>query len=260
LPQKLLTVPHAFFSLLFPDECRICNRTLSGYSRLPVCQECLRSPQPFLAEHFCISCGTPFLNSHPLDEEGRCALCRTGALGFDAAYCYGVYDGALRKLIHLFKYSRMRALDKPLGAYLALALPRGKQFDAVVPVPLHWRRRWARGFNQSELLARAIARRCSVPVLRALQRRRATAFQAGLTNAARRENVAQAFEARRRCPVAGKRILLVDDVMTTGATAAACARALRRAGAESVSLLALVRVDRRWTPVPHSAAPRESRR
>ena len=224
-----------------------------------MCRECLRSPRPFLAEHFCSSCGTPFLNSFPLDDEGRCALCRAGARGFDAAYCYGVYDGALRKLIHLFKYGRMRALEGPLAGYLALALPRGRQFDAVTPVPLHWRRRWSRGFNQSELLARAIAHRCGLPVLRAVERRRPTTPQAGLTNAARRENVARAFAPRRRCPVAGKRILLVDDVMTTGATAAACARALRRAGAESVTLLALARVDRRWTPVPQSAELRESR-
>jgi ComF family protein len=153
----------------------------------------------------------------------------------------------------------VRALDKTLSAYLALALPRGREFDAVVPVPLHWRKKWSRGFNQSELLARFIARRYSLPVVPALRRRQATAAQAGLTNAARRENVAHAFAVRSRDRVAGKRILLIDDVMTTGATAAACARVLRRAGAASVTLLALARVDRRWTPVPHSKETRESR-
>jgi ComF family protein len=137
-----------------------------------------------------------------------------------------------------------------LSAYLALALPRGRQFDAVVPVPLHWRRRWTRGFNQSELLAQAIARRCGAPVVNALTRRRATSAQAGLTHAARRQNVAHAFQARPSRRIEGKRVLLIDDVMTTGATAAACARALRRAGAQSVTLLALARVDRRWAPSP----------
>lgn len=224
-----------------------------------MCAECLRAPQPFLAEHFCAACGTPFLNPYPLDAAGLCGLCRTGSLGFDAAYCYGVYDGALRKLIHLFKYSRVRSLDKHLSAYLALALPRGREFDAVVPVPLHWRKRWARGFNQSELLARFIAQRYSLSVVPALRRRQATAAQAGLTNAARRQNVAHAFAMRAGGRVDGKRILLIDDVMTTGATAAACARVLRRAGAVSVTLVALARVDRRWTPVPHIKETRESR-
>jgi ComF family protein len=175
--------------------------------------------------------------------------------GFDFASCYGAYEGALRKLIHLFKYSRLRPLDRPLGAMLALALPRGREFDGVVPVPMDWLRRLGRGFNQSELLASAIARRCAIPVIPALRRRRGTRVQAGLTNAQRRHNVARAFTHNRRHDVAGKRLLLVDDVMTTGATAAACARELKRAGARSVTLLALARVDRRATPLEIGSRP-----
>ncbi len=165
--------------------------------------------------------------------------------GFDAAYCFGEYEGALRELIHLFKYGRMKPLSRPLSAHLAAALPRDQPFDAVVPVPLHWRRAWSRGFNQSELLARAMARRCGIPVLKSLIRDRATETQAGLTHARRRSNVANAFRMKRRRSVQGMRILLIDDVMTTGATGSACATALKRAGAKSVSLLTLARVDRR---------------
>jgi ComF family protein len=194
------------------------------------------------SEYFCLNCRTSFRNSFPLDSEGRCMLCRSGRRGFDEAFCYGAYEGTLRKLIHLFKYSGMRRLARPLSDLLAAALPRDRQFDAVTPVPLHWRRRWQRGFNQSELLAQAIARRRGIPLIRALRRGAATQAQAGLSNAQRRENVAAAFRARRR--VAGLRILLIDDVMTTGATAGACARALKKAGAKSVSLAALARVDR----------------
>jgi ComF family protein len=171
-------------------------------------------------------------------------LCRSGRRGFDEAYCYGAYEGTLRKLIHLFKYSGMRGLAVPLAGLLADALPRDRQFDAVTAVPLHWRRRWQRGFNQSELLGKAVARRRGIPALKLLRRAAATRAQAGLSNSQRRENVAGAFVARRR--VAGMRILLVDDVMTTGATAGACARALKKAGARSVSILALARVDRRF--------------
>jgi ComF family protein len=171
-------------------------------------------------------------------------LCRSGLRGFDEVFCYGAYEGTLRRLIHLFKYSGMRRLARPLGDLLAAALPRHQRFDAVTAVPLHWRRRWQRGFNQAELLGKAIARRRGIPLLKVLRRSFATRAQAGLSNTQRRENVAGAFRARRR--VAGLRILLVDDVMTTSATAGACARALKRAGAKSVSLLTLARVDRRF--------------
>lgn len=235
----------AFFSLLFPDDCRICGAPLSNVSRIPVCRDCLRKPEPLSADYFCASCRTPFLNPAPLDEQGLCLLCRRGLRGFDCAYSFGAYQGVLRELIHLFKYARIRPLAGPLGEYLAAAIPRDQTFDAVVPVPLHWRRRWHRGFNQSALLARAVARRYGIPVRAALRRIRATASQAGLTNAGRRSNVAGAFLLRRNYNVTGRRILLVDDVMTTGATAGACAAALKRAGARYVALLTLARVDRR---------------
>jgi ComF family protein len=194
------------------------------------------------AEFFCSSCRTPFQNAFPLDASGRCALCRSGRRGFDAAYSFGAYEGVLRKLIHLYKYGRVRPLAKPLSDLLVRALPRDEAFDAAVPVPLYWRRRLRRGFNQAELLARGLSRRTGIPVLGALRRLRPTPAQAGLSNSARRQNVSQAFRAR---GVQGKRILLIDDVMTTGATAASCAAALKQAGARRVSLLTVARVDRR---------------
>ena len=197
------------------------------------------------AEYFCVSCRTPFRNRFPLDEHSLCGLCRAGARGFDGAYCFGAFEGTLRKLIHLFKYNRMKPLARPLAGYLAAALPRDQRFEVVVPMPLHWRRRWQRGFNQAELLARRTARRAGIPMVNAVRRTRATATQAGLSNARRRENVAGAFRVKKPRAVAGRRVLLIDDVMTTGATASACALALKRAGATSVALLTLARVDRR---------------
>jgi len=198
------------------------------------------------AEYFCVTCRTPFQNHFPLDESGRCRLCRAGARGFDAAYCFGSYEGTLRELIHLFKYGRMKPLARALAINLASALPRDQKFDVVVPMPLHWRRKWQRGFNQAELLARRTARRCGIPVANAVRRVRPTSAQAGLSNAQRRENVAGAFRFRSRRAIQGRRVLLIDDVMTTGATASACALALKRGGAASVTLLALARVDRRF--------------
>jgi competence protein ComFC len=202
----------------------------------------MATPEPMSAEFFCSSCRTPFQNAFPLDANGRCALCRSGLRGFDAAYSFGTYEGVLRELIHLYKYGRVKPLGWPLSGLLAQALPRDEAFDAAVPVPLYWRRRLQRGFNQAELLARGLSRRTGIPVVRALGRLRPTPAQAGLSNSARRQNVSQAFRARN---VQGKRILLIDDVMTTGATAASCAAALKQAGARRVSLLTVARVDRR---------------
>jgi ComF family protein len=241
-----------------PDDCRICDRPLREIARVPVCPDCLAAPRPLEAEFFCVSCRTPFLNAFPLDFEGRCALCRGGLRGFDAAYCFGSYEGALRELIHLYKYGRVKTLARPLGDLLASALPRDERFDAIVPVPLHWRRQWQRGFNQAELLARDLARRSGIPAVRALRRLRSTAAQAGLSNTRRRRNVASAFACRRGTlregRIEGKRILLIDDVMTTGSTAAACALALKRAGAARVALLTVARVDRRMEAARAPAA------
>jgi predicted amidophosphoribosyltransferase len=228
------------------------------------------------AEFFCVSCKTPFVNRHPLDESGRCMMCRQGLSGYDAVYSYGSYEGTLRKLLHVFKFEKVHTLAKPLGALLARALPREQRFDAIVPMPLHWRRRWQRGFNQSDLLAREISRRWNVPVVPAIRRVKSSPPQAGLSNAKRRANVAGAFSnvgswvasvrfltrrlghwmphrARKRLRniakayrLDGQRVLLIDDVLTTGATAAACARALKRAGASHVTLLTVARTDRRF--------------
>jgi len=197
-----------------------------------------------------VLCRSPFASGASLDETGRCPLCVEGSRGFDAAYSYGSYEGPLRDLVHLFKYRRIRSLEKPLGRMLCLALPREEQADLIVPVPMHWWRKWNRGFNQADLLARMVARRTGIPAKSVLQRGRRTAAQAGLTLAQRRENLTGVFHVRGRNRVEGRRVLLVDDVFTTGATASACAAALKRAGARSVVLLTLARVDRRWAELP----------
>jgi ComF family protein len=234
---------HRLLNLIFPDDCHVCGEALREFSRVPVCSRCLSDPKPFAAEFFCISCKTPFVNRAPLDEASQCSLCRLGTKGFDAAYTYGSYEGTLRQLVHLYKYGKMEPLAAKFGEMLSLALPRELAIDVVVPMPLHWLKHWQRGFNQSELLAREIARRWHAPVRMVARRKKNTTAQAGLTNAKRRANVEGAFEVRGRLD--GKHVLLVDDVMTTGATASACARALKRAGAVRVTLLTLARTDRR---------------
>lgn len=183
-------------------------------------------------------------------------MCRRGWNGFDAAYAFGSYEGTLRELIHLYKYSGIRTLAGPLGTMMASVLPREQRFDLIVPMPLHWLRRWRRGFNQSRLLADTLSRKTGIPVIEAAKRLRSTPPQAGLSNSERRRNVTAAFGAKKRAKLVGRRILLIDDVLTTGATASACAAALKQAGAEHVSVLALARTDRRIYTEPQSGARR----
>jgi ComF family protein len=243
--RRAAVLTSSFLALLFPDDCRLCGEPLLETSRIPVCSSCLSLPEPLEAEYFCSSCRTSFLNHFPLDDNGRCALCRSGSQAFDAAYSYGAYEGPLRGLIHILKYERVRTLAKPLAERLTTAYPLEQRFDAVVAMPLHWFRYWQRGFNQAALLAKELARRRGIPVVRAVRRVRATEAQAGMTRARRRANVAGAFKALPGRRLEGMRVLLVDDVFTTGATANACARALKQAGAAYVAVLTLARADRR---------------
>jgi len=165
--------------------------------------------------------------------------------GFDAAYSFGAYEGALRELIHLLKYRGVTTLAGPLGDMMASALPRDERFDLIMPMPMHWWRQWRRGFNQSFLLAKQLSRRTGIPFANAGRRTRATPAQAGLSNAQRRRNVAGAIRIRDGARLEDLRVLLVDDVFTTGSTASSCSLALKRAGAGHVSVLTLARTDRR---------------
>ena len=199
-----------------------------------------------------MQCKTPFINESPLDESGRCRLCRAGVRGYDAAYSFGEYTGALRRLIHLLKYQRIATLARPLAGWLSGALPLQERIDVIVPVPMHWLRLYSRGFNQAALLSAELARRTGLDhAPDALRRIQCATPQARLTGAARRRNVTKAFTVRQPGQVAGKRILLIDDVLTTGATLAACARELKRAGASRVVVLTLARVDRRQHVEPY---------
>lgn len=235
----------ALGNLIFPEDCRICGIRLVNFFRIPVCTKCLDRPEPFEAEFFCASCGTPFFNDAPLDEEGRCGLCRHGLAGFDAVFSVAEYDGRVRKLVQLFKYGKVKPLGRRLSEWMRNALPRDQRFDVLVATPMHWTRRWSRGFNQAEVLAACVSDRTGLPVVRPLSRGRRTKHQAGLTNSQRRLNVAGAFVLRSGEQVRDRHVLLVDDVFTTGATAAACARLLKRAGAKRVSVLTVARADRR---------------
>jgi len=237
-------LPALVFNLVFPDDCRLCEQPLSNLSRIPVCPSCLALPQPLQAEFFCRACRTPFADDYPLDEHDLCTVCREGLANFDSAYSFGSYEGPLQQLIHLFKYAKVESLAGPLSRLLMQALPFDANFDLIVAMPLHWRKRWERGFNQAELLAEPLARRYGLRLATNLRRARYTKSQAGLSESARRENLRGSFRVHRPYQLVGKRVLVIDDVFTTGATLRAAAAVLKSAGAAHVSALTLARVDR----------------
>jgi ComF family protein len=196
-------------------------------------------------EFFCQVCRIPFLNSYALDDNGLCQVCSQSLDNFDAAYSYGSYEGTLQKLIQLFKYGKVETLAGPLSKLILQCLPFGQNFDTVIAMPMHWRKRWERGFNQAELLAEPAARRFGLKLSNNLQRARYTKAQAGLNERERQANLKNSFVVRRPSEISGKRVLLIDDVLTTGATLRAAAAALKASGAARVTALTLARVDHR---------------
>lgn len=174
-----------------------------------------------------------------------CGVCLREPPPFDRAVSFGLYEGDLRRLVHLLKYDGMRALARPLGERLAAAIERERwEFDLAAPVPLAFGRRWSRGFNQAALVGKRVAERRGARFeKRLLRRTRATYPQAGLNRAERERNLREAIAVRDPAAVRGRAVLLVDDVMTTGATLAACARALKSAGAKWVGAATVARAE-----------------
>jgi ComF family protein len=246
------TAAEGLFTVLFPSDCRICGTPLVKISRLPVCEECIAEMQP-IRDPVCGVCGERLPGRYVVEDRiPRCFECRQLEPLFAKAVAYGTYDLGLRELIHLLKYEQVRPAAGVLGRMLAeaiegLAPALLAVSPVVVPVPLHREKLRQRGFNQSELIAQAALKigfasrewRLDAAVL---ERVRPTESQTGLTRPQRIENLRGAFAVRR--DVAGKQVLLVDDVFTTGTTAGECARALRRAGASCVWVATVARVLR----------------
>jgi ComF family protein len=231
----------ALLSAVFPSHCALCRAFVEKSRDRGICPACWaripRVPRPF-----CLCCGLPL----PAHEDLRCGLCRTHPPLFATARAYGLYQQELRELIHLFKFGGRQDLANPLGLRMASAydpLPADSLPPVVIPVPLHPKRLRRRGFNQAELLAGTAARILDLPVYsHGLKRKKDTLPQSGLSDRQRLENVQAAFEVKTFFPISGRRVLLVDDVLTTGATLNACSKVLLAAGAARVDVLTLARV------------------
>jgi len=235
--KALRPLADGLLAILLAPVCAACKRPLTTPCLGIVCNDCWESVRP-IPPPFCAVCSDPLLSWRQSSE--RCADCRLKRPHIAAGRTVGKYDGPLRSILQAFKYDRRRSLAVPLGRLMQL---RGAAVladaDCVVPVPLHWRRRWRRGFNQALDLARQLGK----PVRCVLRRRRNTRTQTDLPAEARLRNVRDAFVATRRTRVSGLRIVLVDDVSTTGATLEACARVLVAAGAAEVRTLTTARVS-----------------
>ncbi len=219
-------------NLLYPPRCLLCSAC--GPDRDPVCVACTAA-LPDVGRPCCRACGRPVPGA--FDAAVSCAACRARPPAFDAARSLWQYEGLARRAIHAYKYERRWRLARWMAEPLADAVIRAAwdHVDAVVPVPRHWlKARW-RGFDHTAYLAGVVSAQLEVPCRRLLRRRRWTAAQHPLTGPERRRNVHAAFTAA--AGARGQRLLLIDDVLTSGATAEACARALRQAGAKEVYVL-----------------------
>src|SRR5256714_2204801 len=223
----------AAVSLLYPPVCTICGRTVRAGEYL--CNDC-EAKTIRIVPPFCEKCSESFEGS--ISEPFTCANCAHRTMHFDAAVAAYRGRGVVRQIIHEFKYGRQIHLQHLVARWLCAALDderlRGRKFDVIIPVPLHPSRQRERGFNQAKLIAQLLSVDSSIPAKPLLKRVRYTTTQTALDRAERMENLHNAFRLRKKADVRALRVLLVDDVLTTGSTLSECARVLKRAGALSV--------------------------
>lgn len=246
-------------SVLFPTRCPLCGAEVLWSRGIGICASCQAAIRPWRGA-ICAKCGLPIAAQPPSDNAPLlCGVCRGRGYHFDIARSYGTYTHPLRDLILHLKFHRRERWGWRLGELLApaaLGLQMMASAPLIVPVPLHPTRERERGYNQAALLARGLQHKLRthgsgrgiLVEMRMISRDRPTTPQSGLHHGARRENVRGAFRAERRL-AAGRSIILVDDVMTTGATASACAAALKRAGAREVAVLTLARATPQFPDV-----------
>ncbi len=231
-------------NFLLPTPCVVCGRMLRTERRVGVCHGCWGQLENY--SNFCACCGKPFASEQTAGASLSylCGECRTGDKSyFSYARSAGLYRGAMRELIQAFKYNDQPHLGNYLAAWMLENIPQDMaldDIDAIVPVPLHISRLRQREYNQAQILADAVGRSLGKPVVTGgLYRKTFEQPQVGLPHHKRRENIRGAFGIRQPHSLAKRKLLLVDDVYTTGATARECAKMLLSASAAEVRVLTL---------------------
>uniref|UniRef100_A0A7V4TIG9 ComF family protein n=1 Tax=Candidatus Caldatribacterium saccharofermentans TaxID=1454753 RepID=A0A7V4TIG9_9BACT len=221
-----------------PQHCVVCGTYVALPSRFPLCERC-QSSVAYLREGVCFRCGRTVPHPGIL----LCHVCRRFRYHFEFARAVSAYTSPVREALHAFKYGGVVSLAGFFGLLLVRyceEFPFLLDVDGVLPVPLHPSREKTRGFNQSLLLAQEVGRAFRLPVLaRSVLRVKPTLPQVGLKAKERRQNVRGAFRVRRKEDILGKRILVIDDVLTSRATAESLAQTLKDAGCRSVMVLAV---------------------
>ena len=223
----------AVSSLFYPPLCHLCAEPIGRAEYL--CRTCAGKAVK-IKPPFCAVCSEQF--SGAITESFECANCSHRVLHFQSAVSAFRSRGVVRKIILDLKYGRQLHLRFPVADWLVAALDdprlRERRFDLVVPVPLHPARKRERGFNQAEVIAQLLSARSGLAMRDALERVRYTTTQTAYDRSERMENLRDAFRLRKNADVRGSRVLLIDDVLTTGSTLSECARVLKRSGAISV--------------------------
>ncbi|MCX6345498.1 MAG: ComF family protein [Armatimonadetes bacterium] len=219
--------------LIYPPFCLVCNTAGEDY----LCAKCIESIDIIGPVH-CHTCGMP-------TEKFKCSDCQVREYSFESAASAGVFDGTLREAIHQLKYNSRTALADPLAEIMVRSFPDTRlagRIDIVVPIPIHRSRHLERGFNQAEELASRFCRRLRLTLsTNALVKTKKTQHQVDLPQDLRYTNVQGVFRVNNPASIAGKRVLLIDDVITTGSTLSEAAKALTGAGATSVCAYTLAR-------------------
>jgi ComF family protein len=235
----------SLLGLLFPNVCQVCHSHSASREEGYVCTRCWSGPGgvTFITEPYCETCGLPFEGD--ITHAFTCANCQDQAFAFRSARAAVRMSNTVQEVIHKYKYNYGLWFE-PFLADLLLRAARPHitpaQYDLLVPIPLHWRKKYQRQYNQAERLARAVSRHTRVPVApKALKRTRPTPTQTRLTRKERTENVKGAFKANPKICVKGLRIVILDDVLTTGATASECAKVLIANGAAQVDVWTVAR-------------------
>ena len=242
-----MRILRALCDVILPPRCVVCEASTSGASDPWVCADCWMAVE-FVRPPVCAQCGTPFVA--PVEGIGstthRCGKCLLSPPPYERARAVGLYEGALREVIHAMKYRPVFGLVRPLAELLSgqFAVHWGGRLpDALIPVPLHRLRLRRREFDQALALANGLGQAVGIPVWsETLVRHVATRSQIGLSAIERHRNIRGAFRVQPDESCEGRSLLLIDDVYTTGATAQECAHTLRRAGAARVDVYTVARV------------------